>query len=66
VLPSGAAAPLEASGVRGSVLKPPCIRHRCFPLTAGAEQAWPQRVRAPQRGALCVGFIDSIVSALDY
>ncbi len=38
------------SGVRGPVLRPPCIRHRPFAI-AGARHAHPLRVRAPQRGA---------------
>ncbi|BAI97993.1 hypothetical protein SJA_C1-31590 [Sphingobium indicum UT26S] len=33
-------------------LLPPCILHRCFPLTAGERHSAPVRVRAPQRGAL--------------
>ena len=33
---------------------PPCIRHRRFPLTAGDLHDCPDRVRAPQRGALCI------------
>jgi hypothetical protein len=28
---------------------PPCMRHRFFPLTAGARQGAPERVLAPQR-----------------
>lgn len=30
---------------------PPWRRQRRLPLTAGARQGWPARVRAPQRGA---------------
>lgn len=33
-------------------LFPPCILHRCFPLTAGERHSVPDLVRAPQRGAL--------------
>ena len=41
------------SAVRGPVLRPPCIRQRAEPRTAGARHGWPPRVRAfaPQRGA---------------
>jgi phage tail protein X len=34
---------------------PPCMRHRLFPLTAGAMQALPERVFAPQRGLASIG-----------
>ncbi len=33
---------------------PPCIRHRRFPLTAGALQDVLRRVLAPQRGLRCM------------
>ena len=33
-------------------LFPPCILHRCLPLTAGDRHSAPDRVRASQRGAL--------------
>lgn len=39
--------PLGAPG-----LVPPCIRHRRLPLTAGDRHSAPDRVFAPQRGAL--------------
>ena len=39
--------PLGAPG-----LVPPCIRHRRLPLTAGERHSAPDRVFAPQRGAL--------------
>ena len=39
------------AGVRGPVLRPPCIRHRRFPRTAGARHGRSWRVRAPHRGA---------------
>lgn len=48
-LPLGAPLPL-----------PPCIRHRCLPLTAGDWHSLPDRVRARQRGAwcaLCMGLV---------
>jgi hypothetical protein len=39
------------SGVRGPVLRPPCILHRPFAI-AGAQHGQPVvRARAPQRGA---------------
>ena len=38
------------SGVRGPVLRPPCIRHRPFAI-AGTRHAQPERARAPQRSA---------------
>jgi hypothetical protein len=34
---------------------PPCIRHRAFPLTAGAMHGLPERVLAPQRGLESIG-----------
>jgi hypothetical protein len=34
---------------------PPCIRHRLFPLTAGAMQGLPERVLAPQRMLESIG-----------
>jgi hypothetical protein len=40
-LPRGAPLPL-----------PPCIRQRALPWTAGERHGAPDRVRAPQRGAL--------------
>src|SRR5208282_2184533 len=38
-------------GVRGPVLRPPCMRQRSLPWIAGARQGQPERVRAPQRAA---------------
>ena len=34
---------------------PPCIRHRAFPLTAGAMHGLPERVLAPQRRLESIG-----------
>jgi hypothetical protein len=34
---------------------PPCMRHRLLPPTAGARQAPPDRVLAPQRGLAIIG-----------
>lgn len=43
------------AAVRGPVERPPCIRQRFLPRTAGEPQGVPLRVRAPHRGAL-LGF----------
>jgi hypothetical protein len=36
---------------------PPCMRQRRFPATAGARQAPPQRVVAPQRRLASIGAV---------
>jgi hypothetical protein len=46
--PGGAAA-RATFGLRGPVLRPPCIRQRPLAI-AGWRQQPPARVRAPQRG----------------
>ncbi|PIT04157.1 hypothetical protein TSA1_27855 [Bradyrhizobium nitroreducens] len=32
----------------------PCMRQRSLPRIAGARQAWPSRVPAPQRGLAAI------------